>query len=292
MVFFLNPAPDLLGLSGEFLGWGFAGNYAGIATPAGPSFAVELDVHVDQDAAAADLLEYDSQVGVDFNYSVTSAAQAFTDGTVDLVYGVGGVKYAWVDYAPSPLSGAAGSVEVRLSNTPVKPAAAAAALTASVPPDFFCSYPPGGAYAGFAGATGPFYNTLATVHCWCFSTGAAAAAASPPPSSPPPSPAPSPRATSPPPSLPPTSPPPSPPPPVLPPSAPQLAPPREFTQSALSGNTFGLGSTILLRLSEVLMLTICKSSACRAVAGAAGESRVLPLCRSALSFRFDRMHGR
>eukprot|EP00897_Mesotaenium_endlicherianum_P001291 jgi/Mesen1/118/ME1125023C07669 len=175
MVFFLNPAADLLGPSGEFMGWGFAGNSAGLATPTGPSFAVEFDLNVNQDAAASDLGGFASQVGVNFNYNMRSTAQVGTDATLRLASP--SVRYAWIDYMP-PWDGDPGYVTVRVSDGPTKPTAAT--LTVNVPDGFFCSYPALGSssgpavLAGFAAATGPDVSTAATLKSWCFATGLSA----------------------------------------------------------------------------------------------------------------------
>eukprot|EP00897_Mesotaenium_endlicherianum_P003525 jgi/Mesen1/31/ME1082489C05696 len=169
MVFFLNPQPDLLGAGAAFMAWGTEGNTQGVSTPAGPSFAVEFDVYPNPQTFIVDDLSSDSELGLDFNYSMVSTAQA--DISWDVALADGTVKYAWIDYSPQ-----AGAVWVSYSS--VKPTSGAQ-LDADVPNDHFCLYP-GSVYAGFAAATAT-WHTGVTISTWQFATGPNAAGRSPPP---------------------------------------------------------------------------------------------------------------
>ena len=121
---FQSAGPSALGVLGGSLGYG------GIA----PSVAVEIDTW---DNGVIDAGT--NHVGINVNGDVNSVAKAAVPGRFD----DGTLWSAWVDYNGTTL-------EVRVSNTGVRPAAANLSLAIDIPAALGSS----AAFAGFTGATG------------------------------------------------------------------------------------------------------------------------------------------
>src|SRR5262245_60045657 len=123
-----SAGPTALGVLGGSLGYG------GIA----PSVAVELDTW---DNGAIDAGT--NHVGIDINGDVNSAAKIAVPGRFD----DGTLWSVWVDYNGTML-------EVRVSNTGVRPAAPTLALTIDIP----ATLGSGAGFVGFTAATGAAFG--------------------------------------------------------------------------------------------------------------------------------------